>query len=540
MKKIRIPILLCFALAALAGCYEDKTTYAANPIDPVELHSDEEQQTLRVGYLEPFDMAPRITKGGREDDPDLSYEWAINTIPGKTEFEVIGQEKELHTVLTNPIASSYYTLKLTVSDKAHDDLQYIFTWKVYVQSAFLDGLLVCDTQDGKTSDFSLIMNRRLTTNYDKEEKIMRHFLSQAGHPYPGLVESLAVSTYGNYGSTNIINQLWAIDRDGRAVYYDCKDYSMVSMEEIFTYIPAGMKVYQVFKTNQNFMASCSNGIYVITPGSTKELGWPNSVASSYPINNRAVASYSREDLVSGCASWFCKEKAELVSFNGQFSSQQYTTYHSDEPLEGKSAVAAGMTTDHETPAILMKDDASGEYAIYILQRYVAEQGYWDATYENWTQTAPEIPAAVRTIHPIPATGKALLDRAVGIAFCCTENILYVATTEGVHVINFAGAQVTVSDSKFSPDAETVTGIKLYQQGQYVYNLRLVYNPGGTTKCPLLDLTNRALIVTTQKSDAEGFVYVLPMTQIGTGNLDVASAMRYDGFGKILAVSTTIL
>ena len=47
-----------------------------------------------------------------------------------------------------------------------------------------------------------------------------------------------------------------------------------------------------------------------------------------------------------------------------------------------------------------------------------------------------------------------------------------------------------------------------------------------------------MIVTTQKSDTEGCVYVVPMTQIGTGNLDKAQALKYDGFGKILDVTTT--
>ena len=36
---------------------------------------------------------------------------------------------------------------------------------------------------------------------------------------------------------------------------------------------------------------------------------------------------------------------------------------------------------------------------------------------------------------------------------------------------------------------------------------------------------------------EGKVYVVPMTQIGTGNLDISKALIYDGFGKILDVTT---
>lgn len=536
MKKT-IHIMLLAAFLGLAGCYEDKTTYATNSIDGVELNIDPQEQTLRIGYMEELNLAPDITQGGRTDAPDLSYEWAINSSPGKDDFTVIGEEKELHTLLTNAISQDFYTLKLTVTDTAHDDLQYIFLWKIYVQSAFLDGLLVCDTRDGTSSDFSLILNKQLTTNYDKEEKIFRNILSEAGNTYPGLIEDLYPSTYGGYRGS--INQVWAIDQDRRAVYFDCKDYSMTPMEDIFTYIPSGMEVYRIFKAHQHLFASCSNGIYAIASNSNKVFGWPNSTASSYPIDNQKVANYSNEGWSYSTASWFCKEQARFVCYNSTYASPQYMTYQWDEPLTGKSAVAAGMTTDQVTPAILMKDDTSGEYTLYLFQRYVAEEGYWDANYENWTQTSPEIPAAVKATYSIPAAGKELLDKAVGIVFCSMENLFYVATAEGVYAVNFAGAEVTVSDSKFSPASETVTGLKLYQQGQYVLNTVLCYNPGSTTECPLLSLTNRAVIVTTQKSDTQGIVYVLPMTQIGTGNLDAANALRYDGFGRILAVSTTV-
>ena len=49
--------------------------------------------------------------------------------------------------------------------------------------------------------------------------------------------------------------------------------------------------------------------------------------------------------------------------------------------------------------------------------------------------------------------------------------------------------------------------------------------------------NRAVVVTTQKGE-EGIVYVVPMKNLGTGNLDASAALRYDGFGRILAVSAT--
>ena len=121
-----------------------------------------------------------------------------------------------------------------------------------------------------------------------------------------------------------------------------------------------------------------------------------------------------------------------------------------------------------------------------------------------------------------------------------ESILYVATEDGVYTINFAGSTPTVNTvAQFTANGEKITGIKLYQQGQYITAYDNVANPdypenGGWEK---LAWNNRAVIVTAQKGE-EGVVYVVPMTQLGTGNLDASAALRYDGFGRILAVSAT--
>ena len=80
-------------------------------------------------------------------------------------------------------------------------------------------------------------------------------------------------------------------------------------------------------------------------------------------------------------------------------------------------------------------------------------------------------------------------------------------------------------------------ITLEERRKFLYDN--VANPdypenGGWEK---LAWNNRAVIVTAQKGE-EGVVYVVPMIQLGTGNLDASAALRYDGFGRILAVSAT--
>ena len=135
MKKNTLIIGL-FTAFALSSCYEDKSTLPENPIDGVELNVTEEEKVIRIGYKEQLDIVPNITKNGKVDDSGLTYEWAVNIYPGwsKYEYEVIGTEKELHTVLNNAINNDSYYLRLLVTDTKHDDLQYSFLYQVFVNT----------------------------------------------------------------------------------------------------------------------------------------------------------------------------------------------------------------------------------------------------------------------------------------------------------------------------------------------------------------------------------------------------------------------
>ena len=103
-----------------------------------------------------------------------------------------------------------YLLKLTVKD-TENDLEYLFWWDLYIQSAFLDGLVISDTKDGATSDLTLVLNQKLTTNYaGKEEKIFRNILASGSSAaaYPGLLRSLTPMLFGYiYSSRSITSGL---------------------------------------------------------------------------------------------------------------------------------------------------------------------------------------------------------------------------------------------------------------------------------------------------------------------------------------------
>lgn len=553
MKKILTCIVLAFAASGLVGCYEDKSTYATDLIPDIVL-TDTETTAIYTGYLEQIDFAPELTQGGKvlEDNDNYTYTWELNEVPDENQFQTISTERELHVTVPNGISTTPYLLKLTVKDQ-ENDLEYLFWWDLYIQSAFLDGLVISDTKDGATSDLTLVLNQKLTTNYaGKEEKIFRNILASGSSAaaYPGLLRSLTPMLFG-YIYSKPKHYLWATDQNGELVRFNCEDYSVASGGDVLLYASEGQKFYKLFGTGNNnssqtLMIAMSNaGNYCIQCVSTEVFSWPNTAMNASSMKNGICASRSYSANNECVAAWLDEKTNKLIVADPYFAG--YLIYHTitgsgaydADNLGDQQVIAAGMTYTENIPALLLKDNA-GTYAIYTITPHQAEEGYYTDpdNWEGWVVTSPEIPYGPRARIEIPAEGKALLDQATGTAFCTMQAILYVATADGIYAIDFTSGKAVVSDVKFTPDAgEKITSVKLYQQGQYQYSSNMC-GDGENQYRELLDWTNYAVIVTTQKSDTEGCVYVVPMTQIGTGNLDKAQALKYDGFGKILDVTTT--
>ncbi len=556
MKKILITLL---AAASLTACIEDKTTFPVNSVADIELAAND-QADISIGYLEPFDFAPALTQGGKElDNENYTYRWEINDIPKSSDFEVIGTERELHTVLNQPINIGSYLLKLTVTDLANE-LEYLFAWNLYVQTAFLDGLVVSDTKDGVSSDLTLILNDRLTTNYaGKPEKIFRDIITSAtGTPYPALLGSLYPYLFSSITGTHW-NYLLAIDDRGNPVRFDCEDFAAEPTSNVLLYQYEGQRVQKFISAANNSATTAglvmmtTHGNYVINPTSANQFGMPIAAFSQTAMKNNicASATYSNDGYCS--AAWLDEATGRFMMMDMSGMGTPYLTLL-ENPAEGtpaydaenmgdQSIIGAGMTYNEDIPAMLLKDNATGEYAIYTITPYSPEVGHYQDpdNWEGWTVDTPEQLYAPRARIALPGTVKTQLDRAVDTEFCTKQAILYIATPDALSAVLFITGNVVEGGVKFTPDAgEQITSVKLYRQGVYYYSAAMCQADmyGGETYRPLLDLTNSAVIVTTQKSDTEGFVYVVPMTQLGTGNLDRSKAMKFDGFGKILDVATT--
>ena len=69
-------------------------------------------------------------------------------------------------------------------------------------------------------------------------------------------------------------------------------------------------------------------------------------------------------------------------------------------MGSQTAIAATSSQDGSLATFLLKDDNSGNYAIYTLSQYKAEEGHYEDpdNWEGWIVTSPEQPAAAKQIY----------------------------------------------------------------------------------------------------------------------------------------------
>ncbi len=544
MKSIKYWGTACLLLLGMTACIDDESTLATGILRAINITSPGTKDTIYVGYLDHLSITPSVSSGSESATDGLTYLWEIGDEPGEKpeNFITLSEDTQLNAVINSEISSSPYMLRLTVTDTKNENLKYSKLWQVYVQSSFIDGIAVSSTLDDKTSDFSLIMNKDLTVNYDRDDKIYHNILRSAtGAPCDRLLTQLTFSVYsGSFTSTSTENSIWAVTADGALYRYDTKDFSLdgtsLNGDNILTYTANIPKFTSTFIGHNLLFAISDKTIYSLTPASASTFGWQDETTSQYTIDNNVVITSPTSGNYN--VFWLDSKTGHIIGLKYTMG----TTIMYDNALAAKdgvfdpqdmgnySAIAGGYTSDGKRPAFLMKNKTTGQYSICLLTFYQAS--IWNEDYT--VELVPEqIPAAERRID-IPHAGKELLDKAVSVFFARNQAILYVVTANGVYGINFATNTPEVyTTAKFRPaNGEKITKAKLFVQGAYACT---------TTNWPERDelaYNYNALVIATQSSTYEGKIIVIPMKQIGTGNLDTAKAKVYSGFGKILDFCAT--
>ena len=119
-----------------------------------------------------------------------------------------------------------------------------------------------------------------------------------------------------------------------------------------------------------------------------------------------------------------------------------------------------------------------------------------------------------------------INNAVHFVVLNDQNVLYYATKTKIYAVLFGTSVPTFSDRYTAAAGEEITTLQIYQQWDYPSR------SGGD----FIATNNKQLIMSTYKG-TEGKVYILPMINVGVGNIDLPKVKSYGGFGRITAIAT---
>ena len=517
MKRF-ITYLLMVAGVGLSAvsCYEDKSKLQTEDIPLIEIEVPEAIATsLTVVHGSQLDVEGlRFRKAGVENPEGLRFEWTVSTTANDVVPVVLATTEEFHEVIDLPISSSGYLFVLTVTDPEYG-LQSQYKWDLFVTAQYGEGILVGYTTDGTTSDVGLIMHPKLTEQYAGESAgtIQKGLIESAnGEPFPSLITHLLYT----YAKSNGQNIFWAATQDDlmriETDYYEI----LAHKDDVFVYPPEVFNVQQMVSTYQCTMILNDGDIYEEML-SRDRLSTPISETVGMSVDNCVFSSHSASSYTRSPSTIFYDK------VQGKFCYGRNTTFGvcpsvGGTPFDpgnapGLNSVAGGISVDATTHVMLMRDDADNKYRIY--------------SFGNVSALSSVKPPTAKFIYDLPDALAPYLEKTVSIFFSLREPVLYVATPEAIYKTIFETGSVQFDENPVyeAPAGEHITLARLYLQGFFA----MENNDDNAS----LEWNSRAVVVVTSKDDMNDRIHVVPQINYGSGQLDAANELVFDGFGKIL-------
>ena len=211
--KIKYYLLAaCGSLLSLAACVEDKGSYDEIPINQVTAEGLQESYSVMAGVTE-LNIVPTITGTILgNDDSQYQYTWYACDGSDAHNHTVLGNEKELHTVID--LAPANYKLYLIINDTSTGQEWIISNMTLNVNTPLSRGFYVFgDKEDGTVGMDFLSMPYADAPQIDDtaDDTIMVRdiFTNQRG--LRGAQD--LIYTGNNTLSSAVIN-LWAVTEDG--------------------------------------------------------------------------------------------------------------------------------------------------------------------------------------------------------------------------------------------------------------------------------------------------------------------------------------
>ncbi|MBO9632554.1 MAG: hypothetical protein J7578_05505 [Chitinophagaceae bacterium] len=504
-SKYSIYILL--AIAACSCDFKDKGNFLLEPISNINIDTTGIPLQRSIPRDSVLIIDPLVSREGVAES-NFNYQWYMTLKPGAdfNNARIISNEKKLSVPMEVNPSTDYYSIWFKVTDKT-TGLKSGIVWQVVVQPPTNQGLVIADSDDGLSSDLSVVQDTLFTTNWFEKGTTTakatvykrNEFSNVNGRKITGLMHSLfAQRLYYNGLNTNFLhgaskNNAFRISTldykmiaEGNQLFYDASvnlniDYYFLNGSTNPWMMNAGKVSNRIIETS-SFVGIRKFSIEV--PGNYKA----NRAIAVHPTINQNAIFYD-ENLGR-----FLRFGTSLNVKAAPFESTTETTPFAANNLPGYTALGGGLGGDLSEARFVLKKGAY--YGVFCLTYTGSPRRVIDIS------SAPDIANAVSFVFPS--------DQAV----------IYYATANKVYSIRIPqGGSPSYSDLYTSPDPITM--------------LEMVRRSG------TLDVTysERCLLAVTYNG-SEGKVTALPIPAdgLGLGTIDLTRKAIFGGFKKISAVA----
>lgn len=538
MRKI---LYLCAGLlfAFGWGCsYDDHSTGPDKPVSDLMIDTTGIPARLTANFGVPLVIEPGVSSADNPDN-DFSYEWRMSLYSNNSTtqmsdmYKIVGTEKNLNYVMDLPPDAVPYQLWYRVTDNRNEQLKTIM-WLITVEASSGQGLLVAHSEDGTSSDLSVIQDTLFTAAFIHDEGqfdptvIKRNVYSQAnGGNYPGIIREMNFQP--RYYDRRLTNYLDATTGD-HYFRVNLLDFTKFSEDQDLFLMPdpvidirkmivGSYTSYPSYSTNRiiwnNRGFQRMSYIRSDDPANAKAgYGIPSVGSWAAASTPGAIVQYDPDPKVSWGTSYFMfydKMNGRFIYLSTSFSDGETVTQCQN--VEGEQFNPSNL------PGLEILE---GGYGDNLDHRFIVKEGdsYKIYSISQATGYPTYLPAKARTIIDITAAPE--IDKAEHFVVCTNQPVVYYATsTNNIYSIFFLdGLGVSVSYRLEYTSPEPINGLYLLRR----------------SGSKALSFAQKAMIMTTSTGQSDGKVWFLPMGTIGTGELDRSRIVSFEGFGRISAVA----
>lgn len=499
----------------LYGCKDDLSSLDTDKLPDVSVDTTG-QSILSIFQFDTLNISPKVIVNDLQGH-ELSYTWSLNKAPRSLDTIVIGHEKDLsYPVSFAPtLPNSDHHLQLTITD-THTGIKYFQDWPLTIRNGLGEGLVIVETFDQSTTDFSHIMDPLVTPDYQATNVRQRIFSAVNGFTIPGLVSEMV---YTRYGADNMF-----IGSTADHIYgISSSDYSLQNQDRDFFYVDqpsyGGYSFIGGFDQNDIFI---KEGKIHSSWLQLSKIGLPHANNYVVPGIVSLNAYYSYYDVR---LTFYSEELGQFI-FLPSFASfgdrvmrpvPSSTSHFNPTAVPQKLNVAAAVNNEGDF-IHLLRDKSTQKFELYILDR-----GGYDSN--TWEVIAPK-PKRYVDLSAAPE-----IDQAVHFVFLDDQQVLLYATATKVYAAMYSASTPSYGVRYTAAAGEEITSLRTYYQADYPKRFP-------DAQSPYFERNGKQLILSTYNG-SEGKLSILPLINPGLANIDQANVKTFDGFGKILFTLTQL-